>query len=676
MRKTLLFTSLLFALFSTCALGVGGNMGGTDPNGSPEKPYLIEDIDDFDEFANNPTYWAAGVHTKLTIDIDLTGRTYPAAVIAPDASTISFFQGTKFAGVFDGNYHCLTNLYVTSSYRDYIGLFGYVESGQIKNLCLENAVLHGNHYVGGLCARNSGSITNCYTNGNITGGNSVGILCGGSAGSITNCYTTGSVSGASNYIGGLCGFNDGVVTSSFSIGTVNADNRAGGLCGWSNAESVINCYFYSYGGPDNGLGIALDDLQLLDKANYIGLDFSDNSEDGLGDYWSIVEGFCPKLVWQTDNGPVAPFALDSIATMLTGTGYENDPFLINDYNDLMEFRNNPTLRIGRYRLTNNVDLTGQIYSQAFIWESFNGCLDGNGYSIRRLSIDGESTLRSGFFKTLYGEITDLGLEDIEINGESSIAGGLCAYSFSGKIVNCYSTGTVSGDDIIGGLCGSNEDNSVIQNSYSIITISGNTKVGGMCGRNDGSILNSYANGIVNGSDFVGGFCGIIESGSSIADSYSTGTVSGNTNIGGFCGHSNNGNINNSFWDVETSKIGSIGDANFGAIGKTTTAMQSQSTFSGWDFVNDWMMLRPGEDYPRLAWQEVFAGDIAGLYGADMVDFAEIARNWQNTGCPGNCEDADIDGSGDVGLGCEDADIDGSGDVGLGDLAAVAADWLQ
>ncbi|MDH4202242.1 MAG: hypothetical protein OEV87_05060 [Phycisphaerae bacterium] len=91
-------------------------------------------------------------------------------------------------------------------------------------------------------------------------------------------------------------------------------------------------------------------------------------------------------------------------------------------------------------------------------------------------------------------------------------------------------------------------------------------------------------------------------------------------------------------------------------------MMIQSTFTGWDFTTPvWVMLREGEDYPRLAWQEIFMGDIAGLYGVDMADFAEIARNWQNTGCPGNCEDADIDGS---------------GDVGLGDLAAVAEDWLK
>ncbi|MHC4524678.1 MAG: hypothetical protein ACYSU8_03960, partial [Planctomycetota bacterium] len=72
MRRTFIFASLMCVLISTSALGIGGDMGGTDPNGSPEEPYLIEDLADFDTFSdpnNAATYWAAGVHTKLTTDI-------------------------------------------------------------------------------------------------------------------------------------------------------------------------------------------------------------------------------------------------------------------------------------------------------------------------------------------------------------------------------------------------------------------------------------------------------------------------------------------------------------------------------------------------------------------------------------------------------------------------------
>jgi hypothetical protein len=46
-----------------------------------------------------------------------------------------------------------------------------------------------------------------------------------------------------------------------------------------------------------------------------------------------------------------------------------------------------------------------------------------------------------------------------------------------------------------------------------------------------------------------------------------------------------------------------------------------------------------------------------------VDFAYLANYWQLTGC-------------NSGTDCGRADIDGSGDVGIGDLAAVAEDWLR
>jgi len=76
---------------------------------------------------------------------------------------------------------------------------------------------------------------------------------------------------------------------------------------------------------------------------------------------------------------------------------------------------------------------------------------------------------------------------------------------------------------------------------------------------------------------------------------------------------------------------------------------------------EWMMLREGEDYPRLAWQEVYDGDIAGLWGVDMEDLLEVAGNWLEEGCP---------------AGCEEADINGDGRVDLEDFAILAGNWLK
>jgi hypothetical protein len=87
---------------------------------------------------------------------------------------------------------------------------------------------------------------------------------------------------------------------------------------------------------------------------------------------------------------------------------------------------------------------------------------------------------------------------------------------------------------------------------------------------------------------------------------------------------------------------------------------------GWDFSTtdgdpaEWMMLRPGHDYPQLAWQTI-TGDIAGSYGVDYVDFAVFAAHWEQTGCP---------------TGCGNADINSSGTVDIADLTLFADNWLK
>lgn len=762
MRKTCLFRVLVYLFISTCALAAGGDMGGTDPNGSAEHPYLIEDLADFDTFAdsnNAATYWASGVHTKLMTNIDLSGRTYTTAVIAPDIPDTSTwgFDGIPFSGVFHGNGHVVSNLTIDASgtANSFLGLFGYIHNSgvEVENLGIRDITITGgssSKIVGGLCGANSrGKIANCYTTGTVSGNNTAGGVCGWNYGWIMDSYATGIVNGTGS-IGGLCGENNqaSYIENCYTTSIVSGVDSVGGLCGRSSGGSCINSYFYRFGGPDNGYGTPLDDSQLLNRENYVGFDFVDSSGDGTNDNWSIVEGHCPKLSWQVDDGPLAPFALDLITTILAGTGYANDPFVISSYEDMMEFRTNPTLRIGYYTLTVNINLSGQIYTNAFVPERFIGYFDGGDNVISHLTINGEKNV--GFFSMLSGEVANLGLEAIDISGTDN-CGGLCGGVYSGSIimnsyatgnisgdsyvgglcggnygdiVDCYATGVVSGTDYsVGGLCGSNYDGS-ITNSYTSGGISGGRRVGGLCGYNNrGDIVDCHSTGIVNGTgSTVGGLCGINSSGnimncyatgavsgmgdnvgglcgrnysSIITDSYATGNINGgNRYVGGLCG-GNAGDIINCyatgavsgvsyigglvgyaygdtytacFWDRDASgTIDGIGNQNpdpVGVTGKTTAEMQTQSTFTGWDFSTPvWMMLREGEDTPRLAWQAVYPGDIAGLYGADMVDFAYLSQHWNLTGC-------------NSGTDCGRADIDISGDVGLSDLAYVAGDWLK
>lgn len=93
-----------------------------------------------------------------------------------------------------------------------------------------------------------------------------------------------------------------------------------------------------------------------------------------------------------------------------------------------------------------------------------------------------------------------------------------------------------------------------------------------------------------------------------------------------------------------------------------TLKRFDADFFGFLFQTGWVMLRENEDAPRLAWQDVFGGDIAGLYGVDMADLSYLAGYWGLDDCNGLAD-------------CGRADIDGSGDVGIGDLSRMAEDWL-
>ena len=68
MKQGLIFTIIVLAIFCAPVWGIGGDMGvGTEPltDGSAEYPFLIEDLADFDTFAENFSYWDP--HIKLAV---------------------------------------------------------------------------------------------------------------------------------------------------------------------------------------------------------------------------------------------------------------------------------------------------------------------------------------------------------------------------------------------------------------------------------------------------------------------------------------------------------------------------------------------------------------------------------------------------------------------------------
>jgi hypothetical protein len=304
------------------------------------------------------------------------------------------------------------------------------------------------------------------------------------------------------------------------------------------------------------------------------------------------------------------------------------------------------------------------------WEvgSLAGRIRGSGSSVSNCSANVKVT-GTDFVGGLVGSIDSGSVSNCSASGKVTgfgIAGGLMGWNGS-SVSNCFASGDVTGVDGTGGLAGVNVGS--FSNCYASGDVTAVDFAGGLTGYSSGSVSNCYASGSVTGTDeyaFVSGLVAYNEYGS-VSNCYACGAVMGNgvyAYVGGLVAYDHSGTISGCFWDTdECDASNGVGNdpADPGAAGMATTEMMQESTFTGWDFTTVWKMLRPDEDYLRLAWQEEFVGDIAGLYGVDMADFAEIERNWLEEDCDTND--------------CEDADIDTSGDVGLADLLAVVESWL-
>ena len=202
---------------------------------------------------------------------------------------------------------------------------------------------------------------------------------------------------------------------------------------------------------------------------------------------------------------------------------------------------------------------------------------------------------------------------VTVRGASSASvyiGGLVGYHVGWVstvgISNSYATGDViTIGHYVGGLVGE-IDNGLNNKNYATGVVGGASYVGGLVGYtlyNNATISNSYARGNVTGTDasyygaIAGGLVGYND-GATITYSYSSGNVTGYegsmNRVGGFAG-GNSANINSTnYWDTQTSGQASSGG---NAVGKTTSQMQTPSTYVGWDTASVWNITNGS--YPTL-----------------------------------------------------------------------------
>jgi hypothetical protein len=155
-----------------------------------------------------------------------------------------------------------------------------------------------------------------------------------------------------------------------------------------------------------------------------------------------------------------------------------------------------------------------------ITTNFTGSYNGNGHNIDNLYINRSLEDYIGFFGyAANSTISNLGLTNVNITAHDHVGGFAGENRYLATINNCFSSGTVSGNKYVGGFVGyaynsSTTTSANILNCYSRCTVSGTSStIGGFVGYNyRPMVVNCYSTGTVSGSSRVGGLIGDNRSG--------------------------------------------------------------------------------------------------------------------------------------------------------------------
>ena len=186
-------------LYETASL-----MAELSGDGTKESPYLISSAEDLKLMANNVnTGIGASAYYKLTGNIDLGGMEWSPIGTYTNKDKYS----VSFKGHFDGDGHTVSNFRITKYSTTYLGFFGLVSGGEIKNLNIDKFTIEiatekdSTIYAGGIAGRintpspyDSIVLGNCnITNSSIKITNRGTIYAGGAIGSAFTSETGSSL---------------------------------------------------------------------------------------------------------------------------------------------------------------------------------------------------------------------------------------------------------------------------------------------------------------------------------------------------------------------------------------------------------------------------------------------------------------------------------------------------
>lgn len=340
-----------------------------DGSGTSDDPYEIRNVDEL-QCINDK---GLDAHYELVDDIDAQGTEYwnggdgfePIGPSGHDAVTIpADAPWDTFKGVFDGNGHTITGLYIDRPDENYVGLFGATsypyddravgEGSTVKNVILEEIHVVGNTYVGGLAGQAGGEVINARAEGYVEAQEQlVGGLIGlGAHADINNRlvadvevrggevpdYSWTVYEGNSKGIGGLIGRAawETEIDTGYSQGDVRGPNNVGGLMGSSSLVDSEFGSMYSTAtveatdpNTDGGaiVGIVQSDGDEFKESLYWDdtIDSAGAWGDTESDYWNVHIGGVAQTAWNAET--TETMTGTDTAQNLTNLEFETGPWV-------------------------------------------------------------------------------------------------------------------------------------------------------------------------------------------------------------------------------------------------------------------------------------------------------------------------------------------------------------
>ena len=471
----------------TVAVSPTGITGSGD---SENDPYLITNTDQWNLLATyiNEGNSFSGKFVKLNANI---------SVSTPLGSRVSDSDNKPFSGTFLGGGHTLT-VTLANDGKSGLAPFRCISGATIKDLTVAGTIASSQQHSAGLVGFASGnnSIENCLVTAtlNVSSNRAGGIIGNGqsSATTITGCVFAGTINGVDgdrSNIGGIWGWSNSAtptLVNCLEAGTYTniASMHPMGLQGGSG--TITNCYYLNLqiGSPSNACTVSGATYA------YATATAPANLGDLVQDY-GIVKAYANGLLYAGTY---------YVARHLSGTGTENDPYIISNNEEWVTFAanvNDGNNYSGKFvKLDANISVS--MMAGASDADSFQGTFDGGGQTLTFTKGTAQSAFAEEYCAP-FRYVKNAVIKDLRVAGDiytsRMYAAGLVSQpSGTLTITDCHVStvihSSVSGDGTHGGIVArlGNATSTTISGCLfdgRLLTTNGTTSCGGIVGWHDG-----------------------------------------------------------------------------------------------------------------------------------------------------------------------------------------------